>query len=330
VLEIMILSASRPDFRMSKYRIVLLLALLLLSACSSEPEATWHLVNVNATKLQGDANLIQTRNSVTVIDGGYYGEAEKHLIPYVATLGIKAIDHFFVSHPHRDHYEGLIALLDAGITVSNLHIRMPPKHICDREIPWGCDMKDIRSFVQKAIDHGVSIHHPEAGFLYQVTPNSTLEILHAQDDDLPTSTIDVNDLSLIMKWSINDTTVLFTGDLNDKVGAVLSSDPRMRSDFLKMPHHGATGIAPNEFFDRVDPDYVLVPGPKWIWCGERGAQARGWVERKQLPVWINGIDGNIKVDFFDDHIVVTPEIDSKECKKYAFGRMEIWLKNKEL
>ena len=315
---------------MIKYRIVLLLALLLLGACTSEPEATWHLVNVNATKLQGDANLIQTRNSVIMIDGGYYGEAEKHLIPYVATLGIKAIDHFFVSHPHRDHYEGLIALLDAGITVSNLHIRIPPKHICDREIPWGCDMKDIRSFMQKAIDHGTSIHHPEAGFLYQVTPNSTLEILHAQDDDLPTGTIDVNDLSLIMKWSINDTTVLFTGDLNDKVGTVLSSDPRMRSDFLKMPHHGATGIAPNEFFDQVDPDYVLVPGPKWIWCGERGAQARDWVEQKQLPVWINGIDGNIKVDFFDDRIVITPEIDSKECKLHAFGRMEVWLKNNEL
>tara|TARA_B100001167_G_scaffold149343_1_gene96931 strand:- start:415 stop:1395 length:981 start_codon:yes stop_codon:yes gene_type:complete len=326
----MILSGSKPSFRISKYRLVLLSTLLLLCACTKEPDATWHLVNVNATELQGDANLIQTPNSVIMIDGGYYGEAEKHVIPYVTALGIKAIDHFFVSHPHRDHYEGLIALLDAGITVSNLHIRIPPKHICDREIPWGCNMKDIRSFLQKAIDHGISIHHPEAGFLYQVTPNSTIEILHAQDDDLPTGTIDVNDLSLIMKWSINDTTVLFTGDLNDKVGTVLSSDPRMRSDFLKMPHHGATGIAPNEFFDQVDPGYVLVPGPKWIWCGERGAQARDWVEQKQLPVWINGIDGNIKVDFFDDRIVITPEIDSKECKLHAFGRMEVWLKNNEL
>ena len=326
----MILSGSKPSFRISKYRLVLLSTLFLLCACTKEPDATWHLVNVNATELQGDANLIQTPNSVIMIDGGYYSEAEKHVIPYVTALGIKAIDHFFVSHPHRDHYEGLIALLDAGITVSNLHIRIPPKHICDREIPWGCNMKDIRSFLQKAIDHGISIHHPEAGFLYQVTPNSTIEILHAQDDDLPTGTIDVNDLSLIMKWSINDTTVLFTGDLNDKVGTVLSSDPRMRSDFLKMPHHGATGIAPNEFFDQVDPGYVLVPGPKWIWCGERGAQARDWVEQKQLPVWINGIDGNIKVDFFDDRIVITPEIDSKECKLHAFGRMEVWLKNNEL
>ena len=87
----MILSASRPDFRISKYRIVLLLTLLLLCACTSEPEATWHLVNVNATKLQGDANLIQTHNSVILIDGGYYSEAERFLIPYVSALGIKTI-----------------------------------------------------------------------------------------------------------------------------------------------------------------------------------------------------------------------------------------------
>ena len=326
----MILSGSRPAFRISKYRIVLLLILLLLSGCTSKPEATWHLVNVNATKLQGDANLIQIHNTVIMIDGGYYSEAEKFLIPYVTALGIKTIDHFFVSHPHRDHYEGLIALLDAGITVSNLHIRIPPKHICDREIPWGCDMKDIRSFAQKAIDHSITVHHPEVGFRYEVSPKSTIEILYAQDDDLPSDTIDVNDLSLIMKWSINDTTVLFPGDLNEKVGTVLSNDPRMRSTFLKMPHHGATGLAPNDFFDQVDPDYVLVPGPKWVWCGERGARARHWVEQKQLPVWVNGIDGNIKVDFFDDHIIVTPEIHSEECKLHAFGRTEIWLKNNEL
>ena len=92
----MILSGSRPAFRISKYRIVLLLILLLLSGCTSKPEATWHLVNVNATKLQGDANLIQTRKSVIMIDGGYYGEAEKFLIPYVSALGIKTIDHFFL------------------------------------------------------------------------------------------------------------------------------------------------------------------------------------------------------------------------------------------
>mgnify|MGYP007088484304 FL=1 len=50
---------------------------------------------------------------------------------------------------------------------------------------------------------------------------------------------------------------------------------------------------------------------------------------KQLPVWVNGIDGHIKVEFFDDHIIVTPETISQECKRFAFGRMEFRPKNNE-
>jgi len=94
-------------------------------------------------------------------------------------------------------------------------------------------------------------------------PNgSSMKILHAQLDDLPESRIDMNDLSLIMKWSINDIDVLFTDDLNIRVGALLSDDERMQSDFMKMPHHGRTGLAPNSFFDKVNLRYVLLPTPK--------------------------------------------------------------------
>ena len=308
---------------MRKSWLIFFLSVFLLAGCSSKPDASWHMVNVNTGELQGDANLIQTGDSVIMIDGGYYSEAKKSLLPYLAELGIDKIDHFFVSHPHRDHYEGLVALLEAGVTISNLHLRIPPQHICDREIPWGCDMADIAALVNKAKAHGIIIRHPEAGLRYDFGLGSAIEILHAQEDDLPADTIDVNDLSLIMQWSINDATVLFTGDLNMKVGTVLSDDPRMNSDFMKMPHHGARNLAPNAFFERVDPGYVLVPGPQWIWCGERGARPREWVKQKKLPVWVNGIDGHVRVDFFREHIVVTPEHDSAECKLRAFGKMEI-------
>lgn len=300
----------------------LLLPILLLVGCGSEPSATWHMINVNTGKLQGDANLIQTGGSTIMIDGGYYGEAKQSLVPYLAHLGITKIDHFFVSHPHRDHYEGLRALLEANVTVSHLYLRTPPQHICDREIPWGCNMADITALVNEAKTHGITIHRPEAGLRYDFDSDSSFEILHAQEDDLATGDIDVNDLSLIIQWSINGSTVLFTGDLNMKVGTLLSGDSRVASDFLKMPHHGASGLAPNTFFEKVNPIGVLVPGPKWIWCGERGERARTWVEQQKLPVWVNGIDGNVRIDFFNDHVSVTPEHNSPDCKLRAFGAMD--------
>ena len=163
---------SKSVSRVKKLWLGLLSPLLLLVGCGSEPSATWHMINVNTGKLQGDANLIQTGDSTIMIDGGYYDEAKQSLVPYLAHLGITKIDHFYVSHPHRDHYEGLRALLEANVTVSHLYLRIPPQHICDREVPWGCNMADITALVNEAKAHGISIHHPEAGFRYDFNSDS--------------------------------------------------------------------------------------------------------------------------------------------------------------
>jgi hypothetical protein len=48
----------------------------------------------------------------------------------------------------------------------------------------------------------------------------------------------------------------------------------MQAGYLKMPHHGLANIAPNSFFETVDPKFVLVPGPTHHWCCEHGIQAR--------------------------------------------------------
>lgn len=295
---------------------------LTISGCGGDYLGAWHMINVNSGQLQGDANLITIGDTVVMVDAGYFNEAESAVLPYFKDLGIQKIDHFFISHPHKDHYEGLLALLESGVEVNHLYLRVPPRHICDREIPWGCDMKSVEGLVDTVRGYGVAIHNPSAGFVLNLPNDSNMKILHAQSDDLPETRVDVNDLSLIMKWSINGIDVLFTGDLNTRVGTLLSDDERMQSDFMKMPHHGGTGLAPNSFFDRVDPDYVLVPGPKWIWCGDRGARPRKWVYKKGIPVWVNGINGHIQVKFYKKKTVISPEYISGECKKEAFGQIE--------
>jgi len=285
---------------------------LALGGCSNEPMATWHMINVTVGEEQGDAHLITVGDTEVMIDAGYYKQAEKVVLPYLQEIGIKEIDHFFISHPHRDHYEGLAALLKNGFKVRNVYFRTPPLHICNREIPWGCDTESIERFVSTVWGHGISIHQPTTGFSLELPGHSRIEVLHAQEDDLPTDTIDVNDLSLIMKWFINDKTVLFTGDLNTKVGSVLSNDSRMKADLMKMPHHGAVSLAPDSYFDRVDPKFVLVPGPIRIWCGELGARPRRWVERKGVPTWVSGNSGHVRVDFHKNRTVITPQFNLTE------------------
>jgi competence protein ComEC len=277
------------------------------------------MINVNSGKLQGDANLLVVGNKTVMIDAGYASEARKEVIPYLNELGIKQIDHFFVSHPHKDHYEGLAVILDAGISIKNLYYKIPAADIKD------CcySKRDFMKFINYAKDRGSKLIQPQTGFKLSLPHNSTLEILHAQEGNLPDAKLDVNDLSLIMKWRIKGTEVLFPGDLNMKLGGILSTDQRMRSEFLKMPHHGAESLAPNSFLNTVNPDYVLVPGPEWTWCGERGLRPRVWAIARKVPTWVNGINGHIKVEFKRDETVITPERVDGKCKLKEFGKMLI-------
>ena len=90
-----------------------------------------------------------------------------------------------------------------------------------------------------------------------------------------------------------------------------------------MPHHGAESLAPNSFLNAVNPDYVLVPGPEGTWCGDRGSRAREWTIKRKVPTWVNGINGNIMVEFKRDETVITPERANGKCKLTKFGSMLI-------
>ena len=301
---------------------IIIFAGLAITGCSNEPLATWHMINVNKGQIQGDANLITIGDKTVMIDAGYYTEAKSSVLPYFQKLGIRKVNHFFVSHPDRDHYEGLIALLEGDVKVDNLYLRIPPQRLCDGKIPRGCDLEEVKRLIAIANKHGVSMHRPSTGFSLKLPNDSNIEVLHAQENDLQKINATVNDLSLIMKWTINEVTVLFTGDLGFNVGTLWSNDGRIESDIMKMPHHGGTPVAPNSFFDRVNPDYVLVPSPKWVWCGDRGKRPRQWVDKKGIPIWVNGINGDVSVTFNKDKIVFLPEVVSGECKKEAFGSVE--------
>ena len=289
------LTISRPVF------LILTVSILMIGFAgykyfSTAASPTWHMINVNSGKVQGDAHLITVGKQNILIDAGYKSEALLNLVPYLEQLGIEQIHHLFISHPHRDHYEGVAAIWD-HIKIENLYIKVPPKEICDREIPWGCNYRHVQKFIRDLQHRNINVHHPITGFALDLSSNSSLKILHAQESDLEDVKIDVNDLSLIMQWQINNYKVLFTGDLNRKLGKKLANDPRMKADFLKMPHHGLTHLAPDIFFDNVDPEFVFVPGPKVHWCDKRGLKARNWLKNNGLKYWVNGLNGNVRVEF---------------------------------
>ena len=289
--------------------VLALIAALIAYRALGTVTISWDMVNVNSGRLQGDAHVLRVGDKTVLIDAGYYEPAKAELAPFLLKNGIKQIDYFFITHPHRDHYEGAIAVIEAGIPIRTMFFKEPARDVVDccysrSHLVW---------FVAKMIKMGTITKKPETGFELDLPHASKLILLHAQEGNLPKAKVDVNDLSMVMKWSVLGKEVLFTGDLNHTVGDFLSTDARMKADILKVPHHGGRSLVPNTFYDRVNPKAALVPGPEWVWCGERGTQTRDWVEQARVPTWINGVDGHVQTVFSLFDVTFSPSQPENTC-----------------
>jgi len=283
----------------------------IIAYCSngSKPDFVWSMVNVNHTALQGDAHLIEVNHGKTIlIDAGYLGPASEQLVPYLKNRNVDQIDIAFITHPHRDHYEGLIPVLESGITIKTVFFNIPDRSICDREIPWGCNYGQILEYHQFLNQKGVTIQVAVPGMVFDLGNDVQIKILYAFDGiNTPVGQTDINDMSLIMMLAHSGRKILFTGDLNRGIGGYLAEATNIQADILKVPHHGVEGVAPNSFFERVSPKYGLVPAPEAIWCSARGSRVRNWFQDNKIPVFVNGVHGHIEVMLYGDEIEFLPE-----------------------
>ena len=264
---------------------------------STSPATEWVMVDVSNMPFQADAHLIRAGKNSVLIDAGTEEGGAQVLVPYLASLGVKELDHVFVTHPHKDHYGGINALLDAGIPMKNVYFFMPYKAQCDVEMPWGCDWIHLRATMERLHRSGIPLHSAWAGTKVGLSSQARIEVLHAYDGvNTPAGPTDINDLSLIMRLTHGPTSVLFSGDLNHLLGTYLGTlGAQMKATLLKVPHHGAEGAAPNTFYEAVAPKEAMVPAPSELWCSLRSMRTRLWMAEHKVPVHVNGFHGHVSV-----------------------------------
>lgn len=167
----------------------------------------------------------------------------------------------------------------------------------------------IFSITQKLEQQNVNIKLAKPGLLFDLGNGATIKILYAFDGvHTPVGKTDVNDLSLIMILEQFGHKILFTGDLNRPIGGYLAQNaPDIQAEVLKVPHHGTEGCAPNSFFKAVDPKYALVPAPQGLWCSERSSRIRNWFQEENIPIFVNGFHGNVRVEIQKSTLRILPE-----------------------
>ena len=138
----------------------------------------WSMVNVNYSPQQGDAHLIQTSKGKNIlIDTGHLDPARKALVPFLQSKGIKKIDTVFITHPHKDHYLGLLAILESGIPIETVYMNDIGRKECEAEMPLACDFDEIVSYRKMLKDNRVTVLEAKAGMVFDLGLGSSLKML---------------------------------------------------------------------------------------------------------------------------------------------------------
>ncbi|MBK9990770.1 MAG: MBL fold metallo-hydrolase [Verrucomicrobia bacterium] len=281
-----------------------LAVLIGIGGCARPQSARWTMINVVGASKQADCHLLELPGGVRVmIDVAEGHDAGGAALAYLKAQKIKHLDLVVLSHFHWDHYGKFLDIIKAGITVDRVAINLPgSREIADVEKPWGCNWEDVQSVLRFLADRRIPYFTPRIGErLIEIKRGNVLTALDVvclyDGVNTPVGKTDMNDTSIILRLTHGTTRALFTGDLNARLGAWLAtSDFDLKADVLKVPHHGTEGLAPNEFFAKVDPKVALVTSPKELWFSLRSKRTRDFLAERKVPAYVSGICGTVKVE----------------------------------
>ncbi|MBQ8299012.1 MAG: DNA internalization-related competence protein ComEC/Rec2 [Clostridia bacterium] len=231
--------------RMKKYTytiIVVFISLLVINKFIPKNYVELTAIDVG----QGDAFLIITENQKTIlVDGGGsetsdYDVGANILVPYLLDRGIMKLDYVFVSHAHADHIDGIYSVLKS-LNVGKIYI--------GPQLENDAMIEELYSLANKK---RLKIEQIKAKDMLTID-EIKIEILYPGRADIDTN---VNNLSLIMKFTCNGRKILFTGDAEEKVEESLVAD--IEADILKVGHHGSRTSSSEEFVKKVLPKISLI------------------------------------------------------------------------
>lgn len=189
---------------------------------------------------QGDAILVETdTRKFILVDGGgseNYDVGENVLLPYLLNRRVLHIDTIFSSHSDADHLNGIITVLE-NLKVNNIVI--------------GKNALGYDSVYEIASKKNIKIIEVQNGDLLQIG-NVKFEII---SPNINLDNNNVNDYSLVFKLVFGEKSMLFTGDISSNAEEALYN---VKSDILKVAHHGSKYSSSEKFLQKVKPSVSLI------------------------------------------------------------------------
>lgn len=192
---------------------------------------------------QGDSILLTVNNKTMLIDSGPRSDEDK-LLNYLSSQNITKLDYVVATHPHEDH----IGNMDDVIKKYDIGTFYAPKKTATS--------KTYESMIQALLDKNKQITVIKEGTSsIDLGENTRVTVYSPTKDEYE----NINNFSPIIKIEFGETSFMFTGDAEAVVeNEVLSKNTSLKSDVLKLGHHGSKSSTTESFYKAVDPSIAVI------------------------------------------------------------------------
>lgn len=228
---------------MRKIYLVIIIILFLFFWYKNSSKLLPHFQVVFLDVGQGDSSLIITpQRKVILIDGGPDQKVLKELGRFLCFWN-KKIDLLVVTHPHDDHFIGLIEVLRRY---------QVEKILIDHDLVSSEAWRTLVGIIKA--DRKIIIS-PKQGQEFDFGGGCLLSVLSAHNKIRE----DENDYSIITKFSCLGKNVLLAGDASYKVEKeLITSGVDLRADIFKASHHGSKTSNSKSFVAAISPNLTVI------------------------------------------------------------------------
>ena len=220
----------------NRYLLPVLIFILIFAFPAFSKDLTISYIDIG----QGDSELIELPEGKNILIDAGDNDVSNKLISYLRERKIEKLDLVIISHPHLDHYGGLlqtskiipvIQVLDSGAPTSSTTY-----------------LKLLKQFMSKKVKFKIARKGEKINYHNGIS----LNILAPEDPLLKNSRSDANNASIVVRLTYNKVSFLFTGDIEAESQERLLTDKNtLKADILKVAHHGSRYTTSNEFLESI-------------------------------------------------------------------------------
>jgi competence protein ComEC len=240
---------------------------------------------------QADCTVIQYGTRAMIIDAGTNTTASS-LVTTIKKMGINKFDVVIGTHPHEDHIGGLDAVINNFIIGK---IYMPKV---------STNTKTFEDVLTAIKNKGLNVTAPIPSASFTLGDDVKCMILAPNSENYE----DLNNYSIVIKMTYNNISFLFTGDAEtDSETEMLAKGYNLKTDVLKVGHHGSTSSTSSQFLKVAASKYAIIFVAKDNPYGHPAQETINKLNNAGVKIYRTDLSGTILLTVTGSNMIVSTE-----------------------